>query len=129
MTSNVQTYNNIRHKRAGKSASRIKADRRSAIIFAAIIIIAAFLLVSMRSYAATLQHENNVLVADNEKIQAEIDSLNSQIVEATKVTKIEKIATEEYGMIYPTSENCVRISSDEENSQKLASVIRNGAYN
>ena len=42
-------------------AARIKADRRSAVRLVAVIIIGIFVLVGMRSYAAIIQHENNVL--------------------------------------------------------------------
>jgi cell division protein FtsB len=148
MTGNVGTiyYNNVNMPRSAirgssdtrtvtrrysgeGSAARIKADRRSALLILTIVMLAIFVLVGMRSYAAIIQHENNVLTEQNEYLQAEIDSLSSQIVEATKVTKLEKTATEEYGMVYPTAENCIRLNSDEAESKNLASVIRSEAYN
>ncbi len=110
-------------------ADRIKADRRSAIRILAVVIIGIFVLVGMRSYAAIIQHENNTLIEQNEYLQAEIDSLSSQIIEETKVTKIEKVATETYGMVYPSSENCVSLSAEAPDSQNLAAVIRSEAYN
>lgn len=110
-------------------ADRIKADRRSAIKILAVVIIGVFVLVGMRSYAAIIQHENNTLMEQNEYLQAEIDSLNSQIIEQTKVTRIEKIATETYGMVYPSSENCVTLSEEAPDAQNLASSIRSEAYN
>ena len=61
--------------------------------------------------------------------QAEIDSLNSQIVEQTKVTRVEEVATKEYGMVYPTSDNCIVINENEESSTSLAASIRSEAYN
>ena len=91
--------------------------------------LAIFILVGMRSYAAILQHENNVLTEQNEYIRAEIDSLSSQIIEETKVTKLEKIATEEYGMVFPTSETCIKLSTGEDEAKNLAAVIRSEAYN
>lgn len=107
---------------------RIKANRRSVIKFLAIVMLGVFVLIGMRSYGAIIQHENNVLAEQNEYLQAEIDSLNSQIVEETKVTKIEKVATRDYGMVYPTSENCIRLGADEESDQGLADAIRSEAY-
>lgn len=112
-----------------KSEARIKADRRSAIILLTIVMTAIFVLVGMRSYAAIIQHENNLLTEQNEYLQAEIDSLNSQIVEATKVTKIEKMATEDYGMVYPTSDNCIRLGTEKEEVGGLAAAIKSEAYN
>lgn len=108
---------------------RLKADKKSAIRLLAVFIIGVFLLIGMRSYAAIIQHENNELIEQNEYLQAEIDSLSSQIIEETKVTKIEKVATGEYGMVYPSSSNCIKLSEEEETSENLASSIRSAAYN
>ena len=67
---------------------------------------------------------------ENAFIQAEIDSLNSQIVEATKVTELERKATEEYGMVYPAPENCIRLGDDDSGeTEELAASIRSEAYN
>ena len=110
-------------------ADRVKAEKKRAVRLLAIMLIGVFVLVGMRSYAAIIQHENNVLQEQNEYLQAEIDSLSSQIIEETKVTKIEEIATKKYGMVYPSSENCVVLSSTESEARNLASVIRSGAYN
>ncbi len=110
-------------------ADRIKADRKSAVRLVAVIIIGIFVLVGMRSYAAIIQHENNVLQMQNEYLQAEIDSLSSQITEETKVTKIEQVATEKYGMVYPSADNTVVLGSAQEEAGNLASVIISEAYN
>ena len=111
-------------------ADRIKADRRSLIRFLAVFMLGVFVLIGMRSYGAIIQHENNVLAEENAYIQAEIDSLNSQIVEETKVTRIEKVATQDFGMVYPTPDNCIRIGDgdDDDDDKGLADAIRTEAY-
>ena len=96
---------------------------------AAALVAAVFLLVGLSAYAASIQHANNVLVEENAYLQAEIDSLNSQIVEQTKVTRVEEGATKKYGMVYPTSENCIVINENAESSTNLAASIRSEAYN
>lgn len=108
---------------------RKKNEKRNAVKLMAVTLLAIFVLVGMRSTAARIQYENNILEEKNAYLQAEIDSLNSQIVEETKVTKIEKVATEQYGMVYPTSDNCVRLSAEESETEDLAVVIRSEAYN
>ena len=108
---------------------RIKAERKSAVRLLAVILIGVFVLVGMRSYAAIIQHENNLLVEQNEYLQAEIDSLSSEIIEETKVTRIEEVATQKYGMVYPTADNCVNLGAEEDKTHDLASVIRSEAYN
>ena len=95
----------------------------------AIALLAIFVLVGLQAYTATLQHANNVLAEENSMLQAEIDSMNSQIVEETKVTKIEKTARNKYGMVYPTSDNCVTIHTEEKMGDNLAATIRHEAYN
>jgi len=108
---------------------RIIADRRSAVRILTVVMIGIFVLVGMRSYAAIIQHENNILERENEYIQAEIDSLQSQIVDETRVTRIEKVATKEYGMVYPSTENVVKLGNAESEVKNLAASIRSEAYN
>ncbi len=95
----------------------------------AAIVMAVFVLVGLSAYAASIQHANNELIQENEYLQAEIDSLRSQIIEETKITKVEEIAKEEYGMVYQTSENCIVINENEEASSNLAASIKSEAYN
>ena len=108
---------------------RIRADRRSAVRILAVVMIGIFVLVGMRSYAAIIQHENNILERENEYIQAEIDSLQSQIVDETRVTRIENVATQEFGMVYPSAENVVKLGNAKPEVKNLAAAIRSEAYN
>ena len=118
------------NSRADKTGTdRTKKGRRSVIRLIAVVMLGIFVLVGMRSYAAIIQHENNVLQMQNEYLQAEIDSLSSQITEETKVTKIEQVATEKYGMVYPSADNTVVLGSAQEEAGNLASVIISEAYN
>lgn len=93
-----------------------------------IAVITVFTLISIQALTASIQHKNNELMSQNEYLQAEIDSLNSQIIEETKVTKIERLATDKYGMVYPTSENFVTIHEETEISTNLASTIKGELY-
>lgn len=108
---------------------RSRRASRNMFIAAASVVLAIFILVGLSAYAASIQHANNVLVQENEYLQAEIDSLKSQIVEETKVTRVEEIATTKYGMVYPSAENTVVINETNEDSESLASTIRSEAYN
>ena len=110
-------------------ADRVKADRRSAVRILTVIMIGIFVLVGMRSYAAIIQHENNVLERENEYLQAEIDSLQSQIVDETRVTRIENVATQQFGMVYPSADNVVKLGNVESEVKNLAASIRSEAYN
>lgn len=112
-----------------RTRTRSKRASRNMVRTAIALIAAVFILVGLSAYAASIQHENNVLAQQNAYLQAEIDSLNSQIIEKTKVTRVEEIATKEYGMVYPTSANCIIIDESEESSTNLAASIRAEAYN
>ena len=104
-------------------------NRKRLFTIIAIALLAIFVLVGLQAYTATLQHTNNVLAENNAMLQAEIDSMKSQIVEETKVTRIEQTARKKYGMVYPTSDNCVTIHEDEKVDDNLAATIRKEAYN
>lgn len=115
--------------RVAAKKKKINRVSRNFVILLASAALLLFAVVGMSAYAAVLQHANNALEKDNSYIQAEIDSLNSQIVEETKVTKIEQTATGEYGMIYPSAENCVYIDENSDGAANLASTIKGEAYN
>lgn len=104
-------------------------NSKSLVKLIAVALLVIFTLVSLQAYTATLQHANITLQEENAYIQAEIDSMQSQIVEETKVTKIEKTARKKYGMVYPTSDNCVTIHEEDEMADNLAATIRSEAYN
>ena len=110
-------------------ADRVRADRKSAVRILTVVMIGIFVLVGMRSYAAIIQHENNILERENAYIQAEIDSLQSQIVDETRVTRIEKVATQQFGMVYPSVDNVVKLGNAVPEVKNLAASIRSEAYN
>ena len=116
-------------RRRAASVRGAKRTSRNLFIMFVSLVLAVFVLVGLSAYAASLQHANNVLEEQNKSLQAEIFSLNSQIVDETKVTKVEQVATEKYGMVYPTSENCIVIGKDDTESENLAATIRGEAYN
>lgn len=108
---------------------RIKRDRKRLIRVAAVILIGIFVLVGMRAYCAYMQHANNELIKENAYLQAEIDSLNSNLSDEFKVTEIEEVAIEKYGMVFPTAENTVNLGAAEDEDSSLAQAIRSEAYN
>ena len=65
----------------------------------------------------------------NEYIQAEIDSLNTKINDASNINKIEKTATEKYGMVHSESQNCITVGDSKSSGKtNLASAIKDEAY-
>ena len=113
-----------------KSFSGLSREAKILIKVVASVLAVIFVLVGLQAYTATLQYNNNSISSDNAYLQAEIDSLKSQIIDETKVTSIEKTATEKYGMVYPTADNCIAIKEDSEvKTDNLAVRIKKRAYN
>ena len=114
-----------------KAAAKGKIRRTSRNMFLAVsaVVLAVFILVGLSAYAASIQHANNELIQENEYLQAEIDSLQSQIVDETRVTRIEKVATQQFGMVYPSAENVVKLGNVTSEVNNLAAAIRSEAYN
>lgn len=129
---NAEAVSNAAATLAAAAGGRRRMSRRASrnmFRMIAVLVIGVFLLVGLSAYTASLQHANNEIARENELLQAEIGSLNSQIVEATKVTRIERVATHEYGMVFPTSANCIRIDEEADTAGNLAAVIKSEAYN
>lgn len=125
-TTRGYSMNMTKRRKGYAGLSRTSKNVVKAVAF---FIAMLFIIVSLSAYQATLQYENNTLKSDNAYLQAEIDSMNNQIVEETKVTNIEKIATEKYDMVYPTSDNCITINQEEPMADSLAATIKGEAYN
>ena len=120
----------IRTYTTGRNTITLSKEAKQLIKAVIILALAVFFIVGLRAYTASLQYENNTLIEENEYLQAEIDSLESQIAEETKVTSIEKTATKKYGMVYPTEENYIVIKEKKTNkNNNLASLIKRRAYN
>ena len=114
------------------TAYKLNVSNRAyrALVIAVFAAASIFLVVALSAYTANLQHSINMLQKENTCLEAEIDSLNSQIIEETKVTSVEKIATEKLGMVHPDSENCINVKKNTENSKEnLAATIKGEAYN
>ena len=86
-------------------------------------------IVFMSAYSTNLQQQNNTLAARNDVLQAEIDSLNEQINDATSIEKVETIATKKYGMVQPDESNYITIRDDKKQGSSLADTIKKEAYN
>ena len=76
-------------------------------------------IVFMAAYSTNLQQQNNTLAARNDVLQAEIDSLNEQINDATK----------KYGMVQPDESNYITIRDEKKQGSSLADTIKKEAYN
>ncbi len=108
----------------------LPSNVQNTIIAVLLVAVLAIMMVACSAYSAKLQTENNKLQANISNLQADIDSLNEQIVEHTKLETITNVAMNKLGMVYPSSDNCIRINSGEvEEEGSLAAAIKNEAFN
>ncbi len=129
MSSAAATINSIKNRsRSGKTKAQSHMNRVVAIcVFFVALVISCILL---SAYSAKLQHQINLLQKQNSCLEAEIDSIEGQITEETKITTVEKTATEKLGMVRADSENCISVGKDEtKKNENLAATIREEAYN
>ena len=94
-------------RRSSSNINRSTRAKQNSRMLAIVIIagIMCLMMVVMSAFAANLNQENNQLQKKNDYIQAEVDSLNTKINDASNINKIEKTATEKFGMVHSESQN------------------------
>lgn len=124
------TLNNSSSLSRSKSKQKAKKKSNSGVIFAgAFIVLICLVTVLLSAMAANLNQQNNELKKKNDYIQAEIDSLNIKIGDASNIDKIETTATEKYGMVHSESQNCITVGDSKDSGKtNLASAIKDEAY-
>lgn len=85
-------------------------------------------LVVLTAFASEIRSENNTLITKNEALQGEVDTLSVKIKTSNSVDHIESIAKSKFGMVYPTSDQRIYITSKDKPGQNFAAVIREQAY-
>ncbi len=105
------------------------ADKKQILTSAIIIGVISIIIVVFAAYSAELRCENNELMATNEALQGEIDTLDVKIKSANNIDYIEEVATKKLGMVYPTTGECVYVSGDDKPDGNFAMEIKEQAYN
>jgi len=108
----------------------MKNQEKKRILGGAIVIgLICIMMVVFAAYGAELRCENNDLMAANEALQGEIDTLNVKIKSANNIDHIESVATKKLGMVYPSEGECVYVSGEDAPEGNFAMVIKEQAYN
>lgn len=102
--------------------------RKRAIMTIMLIGLICVSLVVLAAYAAELRCGNNALIAGNDVLQGEIDTLDVKIKAANNVDHIEVVAREQLGMISSDSDRCIYLSDADKAMGNLAMIIRENAY-
>lgn len=117
-------------RRTGKTGRVSRAVRRNrrTIAFVVSMVLCVFMIVYLSCIASQIQAKNNDLEEQNKYLEAEIDSLSNEITDETTLDKLEKTASNKYGMVYPNSSNYVKIKDDSKTSRNLANEIKDEVY-
>lgn len=106
-----------------------RRDKNRVLLTIALIGIICIFIVVISAYSAELRCENNDLIASNEALQGDIDTLSIQIKSVNNIDHIESVATKKLGMIYPSDGECVNISESKSPEGNFAMSLREEAYN
>jgi cell division protein FtsL len=103
-------------------------EKQRAIIAMIVIGLMLIVLVVLTAFASEIRSENNTLITKNEALQGEVDTLSVKIKTSNSVDHIESVAKSKFGMVYPTSDQRIYITSKDKPGQNFAAVIREQAY-
>lgn len=103
--------------------------KKRVLTLCAAIGLVAVIMVVLTAHAAEVRCDNNELIAANEALQGEIDTLDVKIKAANSVDHIESVAMDQLGMVYPDKESCIYLSGEAAPDEDLAMTIRENAYN
>jgi cell division protein FtsL len=104
-------------------------DKKRILMTLVLVGLVCIVMVVLTAYAAELRVENNNLIDKNQSLQGEVETLNVKIKTANNIDHIENVARNKLGMVYPTSDECIYITSKDKANSNLATVIRKEAYN
>ncbi len=103
-------------------------DKKRLLALTVILGIMGIAIIISAAFAATLQYQINKLVMENNEISKEIEEMDIKIQTANSVTSLEKKASDELGMKYPSSSQIVYIS-DITTPKDFAATVKEEAYN
>ena len=114
-------------RRSSSNINRSTRAKQNSRMLAIVIIagIMCLMMVVMSAFAANLNQENNQLQKKNDYIQAEVDSLNTKINDASNINKIEKTAKNLYEKKFSSSEEEFPVGKIVIDFKKVEEACRN----
>lgn len=114
---------------ANTKAGQLKVkDRTRFMAYVVVLAVVCIGVVISGAYAATLKCDINSIIAENEEITKDIETLNVQIKTANGISAIESKALGELGMVYPTANEIVFIGEPAKESANLGVLLKEQAY-
>ncbi|MCB6992196.1 cell division protein FtsL [bacterium 210820-DFI.6.37] len=117
-------------KKPKPQKSRITAkDKMRLMLLTVVVGILCIGLIITTAFAASIKYDTNQLVKANNTLEAEIENLNVKIYSSNNIEAIEEKASEELGMVYPSSKQIVYLTEEEKPDKGFADTLRKQAYN
>ncbi len=91
--------------------------------------LAMIFLIIVTAYSASMRYDINSMIKESQVVMGEIENLQVKIYSANNINYIEGKATGELGMVYPTSNSSVYLTSDDIAAPGFADIIKQEAYN
>lgn len=86
-------------------------------------------LIITTAFAASIKYETNRLIQQNHELEAEIENLNVQLYSEDNIEAIEGKAMNKLGMKYPSGNQVVYLTEEDQPAKGFADIMRKQAYN
>lgn len=80
------------------------------------------------AFGATIQYKTNQIIAQNHELETEIEALTVKMHTANNIEALETKATEELGMVYPSSKQIRYLTGNEKVPEGFAQKMKEQAY-
>ncbi|MEG0918953.1 MAG: hypothetical protein RSA49_05345 [Anaerovoracaceae bacterium] len=122
---NVKPAVQVETKQVGLSGS----DKKRIIISMIIIGMIFILSIILQAFAANVAFQNSELRKSNDVLISDIETLKIEIQSSNNIGIIEDKATKKLGMVHPEGASLVDVEASKEASKKLATGLKNRAFN
>lgn len=118
-----------RKRKIKKITLPARNGKKLALSTVVILGLAMIFLIIVTAYSASLRYDINSMIKESQVVMGEIENLQVKIYSANNINYIEGKATGELGMVYPSSNSSVYLTSDDMPEPGFADIIKQEAYN
>lgn len=118
-----------RKRKIKKITLPARNGKKLALSTVVILGLAMIFLIIVTAYSASLRYDINSMIKESQVVMGEIENLQVKIYSANNINYIEGKATGELGMVYPSSNSSVYLTSDDMPALGFADIIKQEAYN
>lgn len=118
-----------RKRKIKKITLPTRNGKKLALSTVVILGLAMIFLIIVTAYSASMRYDINSMIKESQMVMGEIENLQVKIYSANNINYIEGKATGKLGMVYPSSNSSVYLTSDDMPAPGFADIIKQEAYN